>query len=332
MKNLVQVKIHYEIKEKIGGGLTSEVYRAYRTDHEGLTKQEVALKILNSKKDIQIFKLEFEKMLKIYSKYCARVLAWEIVNDKRTLVLEYVSGLTLKELLKLNYLTKEESLEILSQVKQGLLDLHSQEISHGDLNLTNIMVNQSGIIKLIDFGSEDPISGGQLMTADFASPRRLSGESAIAEDDFYSFNKLANILLDEPINFDKIPNSKAGLRRSLSKKIKNSQLRQKTQYIVQKLSVKKNRLIKVLLPTITFLSFLLIGSFSTSSPKLVNIKFQSNKWYSYSVNDMPKKYGPIEKLTLRRGHYQFLIEDKNGFQSFNEKLLKDRTFLLQPVH
>ena len=150
-------QVYYEIQEKIGEGLTSEVYKAFRSDPNGWTRQEVALKIVKSRKSIQILKREFEKLLKIRSKYCVQVIAWESLPQGQALVLEFLNGLTLEKIERRGGLTKDLTCEVLSQSLLGLKALHRQGIVHGDLNLKNIIVTGTGVVKLIDFGFFSPV-------------------------------------------------------------------------------------------------------------------------------------------------------------------------------
>ena len=60
MKRIKSKNVYYEIEKQIGDGLTSEVYKAFRVDGQGWTKQPVALKIIKSKKDVRILKREFD--------------------------------------------------------------------------------------------------------------------------------------------------------------------------------------------------------------------------------------------------------------------------------
>ncbi|MCB0378795.1 MAG: protein kinase, partial [Bdellovibrionales bacterium] len=87
----------YEIQNLIGEGLTSCVYKAVRKDPRGWTAQKVALKVLKSKKDVHILKNEFEKLQRVRSKYCVKLLAWETLPQGPALVLELLQGLSLQE-------------------------------------------------------------------------------------------------------------------------------------------------------------------------------------------------------------------------------------------
>lgn len=320
----------YEFKEKLGGGLTSEVYRAVRKDPDGLFEQNVALKVLNSKKDIQIFKLEFEKLLKIHSKYCVKILGWETVNDKRALVLEYVSGRTLNELLLNWTLTQDEKKEILFQVASGLLDLHGSKLCHGDLNLHNIMINEEGIVKLIDFGDEDPETGGQFLTSGFASPRRQRGQSTTYEDDLFSFHRISEFILGFVVQFEDLPQTSARHRRSLGKKIKKWPKKHQTEVVVKGAPQTKKSLGPKILSTLCFLYTLLFYGVSFSEPLVGAVTLQSNAWFQYSINELPLQYGPISLKKLRVGRYNLKISNDKGSFERDFNVEDSQIFLLQP--
>ena len=208
-------QVYYEIQEKIGEGLTSEVYRAFRSDPNGWTRQEVALKIIKSRKNIQILKREFEKLLKIRSKYCVQVIAWESLPQGQALVLEFLNGLTLEKIERRGGLTKDLTYEVLTQSLLGLKALHRQGIVHGDLNLKNIIVTGSGVIKLIDFGF---FQAGQqsLVTPRWASPQVLRGLAPKPEDDFYSLSQLESFLISS--DSDRPSHSEKGFKSDHQKK------------------------------------------------------------------------------------------------------------------
>ena len=143
---------YYETVEFLGEGLTSQVYKAFRIDSQGYTRQAVALKILKSKGYVQILRKEFEKLQKVESPYCVRVLAWENLKKGPALVLELIDGVSLQELLDFKELSSDLLPEIMAQVQRGLKSIHSCGLVHGDLSLKNILINRKGMVKLLDFG------------------------------------------------------------------------------------------------------------------------------------------------------------------------------------
>lgn len=335
MKRLKAKNVYYEIEKLLGDGLTSEVYKAFRIDGRGLTKQPVALKIIKSKNDVQILKREFEHLTRIKSKYCVRILAWENLPQGPSLVLEYIDGFTLDQVVKNFVLGLDEVHEILAQVYLGLLALHRTGFCHGDLNLKNIMVTKEGMVKLIDFGIAEK-GEAQLVTLSFASESRLAGNSPTYEDDFVSLTKISEHLankvgVSEPISWKK-QSTKPSRRRNLSQLLNQST---SSPFQTRRISFKQNdrpksRRFSTIVNVVTFLAMLWCPPYSYSLPEFVELDLRSKNWFQYSINNLPAKFGPTQIKKLRKGTYnlKFKMEGVNGSKSL--KLSKPRTILLKP--
>lgn len=121
-------------------------------------------------------------------------------------VTEYIEGQTLKQWLVDN---PDPSLEvvrgIIEQVARGLQGFHRKEMLHQDLKPDNIMIDGSGTVKIIDFGSTqvaglDEITrseavGGILGTALYTAPEYFMGEAGSARSDQFSLGVLAYYML-----------------------------------------------------------------------------------------------------------------------------------------
>ena len=152
MKKRSDSSTYYEIANLLGEGLNSCVYRAFRKDEKTSLTQEVALKILKSKKLVHLWRAEFETLRQVRSPHCLSVFGWEWIEDKPALVLECVDGLSLNELFRQTDLSIEEASEVFRQIQCGLEHLRQLGLCHGDLSLKNILINRKGLVKLVDFG------------------------------------------------------------------------------------------------------------------------------------------------------------------------------------
>jgi serine/threonine-protein kinase len=117
------------------------------------------------------------------------------IRGARFIVMEYVAGWSLRDLLKMGGMTHEKSIHYLLGVLAALEASHRAGIVHRDIKPANVMVTGEGGVKLVDFGiaraSGDPDatithSPGFLGTPAYFSPEQARGEPADARSDLYS--------------------------------------------------------------------------------------------------------------------------------------------------
>jgi serine/threonine protein kinase len=333
MERLTAKTSLYEIDRCLGQGLTSEVYKANRCDSEGFTRQEVALKILKSRNDVQILQKEFSQLVRIRSQHCVRVLSWENFPQGAALVLEYIDGVTMANLLKHESVSRFEKMTVLAQVRLGLTSLHDNGVFHGDLNLHNIMVNRYGVVKIIDFGFGQ--AGEQCLTPEFASSRRRAGELPTSGCDWYSFSQIAKFLLGGATDMGELkaltPRSEAQIR--LGQRV--SVLLDRPALQTQKQTTRRSRSVylRALYQGFCGLCFVIVllrPEGDLTPPKQYALKLRSQSWFEYSINGSPFQWGPVDSVWLRRGHYQLHLRRSAGLESHSVPLLASQTFLLNP--
>jgi serine/threonine protein kinase/Tol biopolymer transport system component len=144
---------HYKVLEKIGAGGMGEVYRARDISLGRL----VALKVLLPEfcfdaERVQRFQLEARaasalnhpNILTIH-----QIGAWE---DSHFIASEFVEGETLRDRLKSESLSLDETLEISIQIGSALQAAHASGIVHRDIKPENVMIRKDGLVKVLDFG------------------------------------------------------------------------------------------------------------------------------------------------------------------------------------
>lgn len=113
--------------------------------------------------------------------------------------LEYVRGTTVDDLItKETRLNAARVVELMEDCAQGLRHVHSRNVIHRDMKPENVIINQDGILKIIDFGIgildyEDPFTDEGLVvgTAGYASPEQNQGHDVGAYSDLYSLGAMA---------------------------------------------------------------------------------------------------------------------------------------------
>ena len=198
MKQIKSESSIYKLENCIGEGLSSCVYRAIRFDSRGHSKQQVVLKILKNQNQVAWLRQEFEALSKIDSKYCVRLLAWENLKLGSALVLEYIEGITLFDLLMNSQIDAGMVSEILAQVQLGLTALEQAGRIHGDLNLKNIMLDKEGGVKLIDFATSNigPSNSNEIVgTPQYLAPEIWAGATRTIKSDLFSLGLIAMDLM-----------------------------------------------------------------------------------------------------------------------------------------
>ena len=189
----------YEVKEVLGVGGMGVVYRAF--DRE--LQEPVAIKALRpealvgSGAALDRFKQEIRLARKIAHHNVVRTYDLGEVNGTYYLTMEYVEGTSLKQLIATRGpLPVPVTLTIGKQLCRALEVAHEQGVIHRDIKPQNIVVEPSGVLKVMDFGiarlanrSKDEgltKEGMSIGTPDYMSPEQLAGKELDARSDLYS--------------------------------------------------------------------------------------------------------------------------------------------------
>jgi serine/threonine protein kinase len=116
-------------------------------------------------------------------------------EGRMCLVLEYLRGLDLKRYMTLGALKSEEIIDFGIQIAEGLDAAHRAGVVHNDIKPANLFLTETGLIKLLDFGSATSCSGGLadspragrvIGTADYIAPERIGGFAGTPPSDLFS--------------------------------------------------------------------------------------------------------------------------------------------------
>jgi serine/threonine-protein kinase len=125
-------------------------------------------------------------------------------NNSPYIVMELITGESLRQLLQKGVIPQARALEIVEGILQALEYSHKEGIVHRDIKPGNIMITDSGDIKVMDFGiarATDDIGATMtntwnvVGTAQYLSPEQATGEMADGRSDLYSLGCLMYELL-----------------------------------------------------------------------------------------------------------------------------------------
>lgn len=185
----------YELLEKIGEGGMSEVFKARCNK----LNRFVAVKILkkefcNNPDIVEKFKGEATAIATLSDNNIVNILDVGTQDDINYIVMEYVKGKTLKDIIKqvgkMNY---ETAISVAIQIAKALDCAHRNKIIHRDVKPQNILVTEDGVMKVTDFGiaksptTETITNTSTIMgSAHYLSPEQAKGTFIDCRTDLYS--------------------------------------------------------------------------------------------------------------------------------------------------
>jgi serine/threonine-protein kinase len=198
---------HYQIVEKLGAGGLGDIYKA----QDSRLNRMVAIKALtNASAGDSDRRRRFIQEAQAASglNHPNIITIYDIVSedDNEYMVMELVSGKTLADLIPVGGVGVARTLQYSTQMADALRAAHAAGIVHRDLKPGNVMVTDSGLVKILDFGlakinvaaeltdetqtlDAAPLTmeGSILGTVAYMSPEQAQGKKVDARSDIFSF-------------------------------------------------------------------------------------------------------------------------------------------------
>lgn len=189
----------YEIQRLIGEGGMANVYLAKDT----ILDRRVAVKVLRGdlagdEKFVRRFQREALSASSLSHPNIVEI--YDVGEDDGNfyIVMEFIEGKTLKQLIKKRgVLSLPESMDIMLQLLDALSTAHDSYIIHRDIKPQNIMIKESGLVKITDFGIAMALNSVELTQTNsvmgsvhYLPPEQASGKGSTIRSDIYSLGIL----------------------------------------------------------------------------------------------------------------------------------------------
>lgn len=207
---------NYTILREIGRGGMGSVFLAERSDGE--FDQKVAVKIIRqtfaAPHLIERFRRERQFLASLNHPNIAHLLDGGVSEiGEPFVVMEYIDGISLIEFADRNRLNVRERLRLFQKICSAVAHSHRNLIIHRDLKPGNIIVDNAGEPKLLDFGVAKLLGGHdseiddtetvfRALTPAYASPEQLNGSTVTTSSDIYSLGIILYELLTGCRPFD----------------------------------------------------------------------------------------------------------------------------------
>lgn len=167
----------YEILEWLGGGRFGDVFLARDT----LIEKNFALKISRMRREeIAMLKDEAKLLASLNHRNIVRFYNMDIIDGKFVMVMEYIDGNNLRDIITEGGIDFKQSDSIIIQVLEALIYAHGNNVLHRDLKPENILItlkDDQGTVKITDFGLAKFIRSGSISASSAGTPIYMAPES-----------------------------------------------------------------------------------------------------------------------------------------------------------
>jgi serine/threonine protein kinase len=208
----------YTVLEQLGAGGMGLVFKA----RDARLQRTVALKVIRAEAVTPEYRERFLREARLASglNHPNIITIYDIGRERDIdfILMEYVEGKPLHELIPPSGMAVTPMLELAIQIAAGIDAAHSAGVIHRDLKPANVLISNSGSAKILDFGlakstrleHADPnitrtveltIDGGFLGTIGYMSPEQARGESVDNRTDIFAFGVILYQMLTAELPF-----------------------------------------------------------------------------------------------------------------------------------
>jgi len=186
----------YRLISALGTGASAHVFLA----EDVSLQRQVAVKVLQpglarDESFLKRFRAEARSVASLNHPNILRVFDWGQDADEPYLVLEYLHGGSLRDVLDRDFrLTHAQAARVGAEAAHGLAYAHARGLVHRDIKPANLLFDEEGRVRIADFGVARALAeaawtepaGAMIGTARYASPEQAEGRSVDGRADVYS--------------------------------------------------------------------------------------------------------------------------------------------------
>jgi serine/threonine protein kinase len=185
---------HYKIIEEIGRGGMGEVYLA----EDFKLERKVAIKFLpqhltKDRNNVERFEREAKAAASLNHPNIVTIYEIAEENDQIFIVMEYVEGKSLRDVINEYKMGIEKIIDIITQISEGLSKAHKEGIVHRDIKPENIIIGKDARVKILDFGlaklkgvSKLTKNSSTVGTIHYMAPEQVQGKDVDHRSDIWS--------------------------------------------------------------------------------------------------------------------------------------------------
>lgn len=179
----------YEFLARVATGSTGTVWKARHIELGRIVAiKELSTALRQDAQGLQRFRSEATRLAELDDEHVVKVFDYVEDESGAYIIEEWVAGETLEAVLaRVGRLRPEQSVGVMRGGLLGLAAAHDQRLVHGDVSLSNIILDAAGTSKMIDFGLAGQVGdSGRYGTPAFMSPEAVSGAGLLPASDVYS--------------------------------------------------------------------------------------------------------------------------------------------------